>query len=142
MEPPAGVLSGKNRQQHLDQLLAVRGKVVGTDPVLPFAEVAAFQCTHDNCGAITYAEQPMEVWSHRTPARSASGRDKNPSNNFSGTPMYSSFLNFSITRMQPGEEITFTIKNKIEMAGEGWDSNGIEHTIVAPDEDPADDSGG
>jgi len=48
---------GKYRQQHLGQLLAVRGTVVGTDPVTPFAEVAAFRCAHDDCGAVTYTEQ-------------------------------------------------------------------------------------
>lgn len=48
---------GKYRQHHLGQLLAVHGKVVGTDPVTPFAEVAAFECAHDDCRAITYTEQ-------------------------------------------------------------------------------------
>lgn len=48
---------GKYRQQHLGQLLAVRGTVVGTDPVTPFADVAAWRCSHDDCGAITRTEQ-------------------------------------------------------------------------------------
>jgi len=48
---------GKYRQQHLGQLLAVRGKVVGTDPVTPFAEVAAYRCAHDDCRNVIRTEQ-------------------------------------------------------------------------------------
>lgn len=48
---------GKYRQQHLGQLLAVHGTVVGTDPVTPFAEVAAYRCAHDDCEYVIRTEQ-------------------------------------------------------------------------------------
>ncbi len=48
---------GKYRQQHLGQLLAVHGLVVGTDPVTPFAEVAAYRCAHDDCENVIRTEQ-------------------------------------------------------------------------------------
>lgn len=48
---------GKYRRQHLDELISVRGRIVGVDDTQPYAEKAAFRCMGRNCGEVIEMNQ-------------------------------------------------------------------------------------